>query len=40
MKNDKITRRKFIERTTLTVASATVLPTILESEAGAKTILP
>jgi len=40
MKNDKITRRKFIERTTLTVASATVLPSILESEAGAKTKLP
>ena len=40
MKNDKITRRKFIERTTLTVASATVLPTILDSEAEAKTKLP
>ena len=40
MNNDKITRRKFIERTTLTVASATVLPTILDSEAEAKTKLP
>lgn len=40
MKNDKITRRKFIERTTLTVASATVVPSILESEAEAKTKLP
>lgn len=40
MNNDKITRREFIEKTTITVASATVLPSILESEAEAKTILP
>ena len=40
MNNDKITRRKFIKRTTLTVASASVLPSILESEAEAKTKLP
>ena len=40
MSNDKITRREFIERTTLTVASATVLPSVLESEAEAKTTLP
>lgn len=40
MSNDKITRREFIEKTTLTVASATVLPSVLESEAGAKTKLP
>ncbi len=40
MNDDKITRREFIERTTLTVASATVLPSILESEAEAKTKLP
>jgi hypothetical protein len=40
MKNDKITRREFIERTTLTVASASVLPTVLESDGEAKTMLP
>ncbi|MGE0129431.1 MAG: aldo/keto reductase [Blastocatellales bacterium] len=40
MSNDKITRREFIEKTTLTVASATVLPSVLESEAEAKTTLP
>ncbi|MGH9839414.1 MAG: aldo/keto reductase [Blastocatellia bacterium] len=43
MSNDKITRREFIERTSLTVASATVLPTVLESEAsevGAAAKLP
>jgi len=40
MSNDKITRREFIEKTTLTVASATVLPSVLESEAEAKTKLP
>jgi hypothetical protein len=40
MSNDKITRREFIERTTLTVASGAVLPAVLESEAEAKTKLP
>jgi aryl-alcohol dehydrogenase-like predicted oxidoreductase len=40
MNNDKITRREFIESATLTVASATVLPSVLESEAEAKTTLP
>jgi aryl-alcohol dehydrogenase-like predicted oxidoreductase len=40
MKNDKITRREFIEKTTLTVASASALPSVLESEVEAKTILP
>src|SRR5262245_32299630 len=40
MGNDKITRRKFIEKTTLTVASASVLPSVLESGAEAKTMLP
>jgi predicted aldo/keto reductase-like oxidoreductase len=40
MSNDKITRREFIENATLTVASATVLPSVLESEAEAKTTLP
>lgn len=40
MSNDKLTRREFIERTSLTVASATVLPTVLESEADAKAKLP
>lgn len=40
MNNDKITRREFIEKTTLTVASATVLPSVLESEVEAKTKLP
>ena len=40
MNNDKITRREFIEKTTITVASATVLPSVFESGAEAKTILP
>lgn len=40
MSKDKITRREFIEKTTLTVASATALPSVLESEAEAKTKLP
>ncbi len=40
MSNDKITRREFIENATLTVASATVLHAVLESEVEAKTILP
>jgi predicted aldo/keto reductase-like oxidoreductase len=40
MKNDKITRREFIEKTTLTVASAAALPTALETEVEAKTNLP
>ena len=40
MNNDKITRREFIEKTTLTVASAGVLPSVLESEVEAKTRLP
>ncbi|MGH9832134.1 MAG: aldo/keto reductase [Blastocatellia bacterium] len=40
MNNDKITRREFIENATLTVASATVLPAVLESEGEAKTTLP
>ena len=40
MNKDKITRREFIEKTTLTVASASVLPSVLESEIEAKTMLP
>jgi uncharacterized protein len=40
MKNDKITRREFIEKTTLTVASASALPSVLEPEVEAKTKLP
>ena len=40
MKNDKITRREFIEKTTLTVASAAALPSALEPEVEAKTTLP
>jgi aryl-alcohol dehydrogenase-like predicted oxidoreductase len=40
MSNDKITRREFIEKTTLTVASATVLPSVLEAGAEAKPKLP
>jgi len=40
MKNDKITRREFIEKTTLTVASAAALPSVLDPEVEAKTILP
>jgi hypothetical protein len=40
MSKEKITRREFIERTTLTVASASVLPGVLESEGEAKTVLP
>jgi uncharacterized protein len=38
--NDKITRREFIEKTTLTVASAAALPSALESDVEAKTKLP
>lgn len=40
MNNDKITRREFIESATLTAASVTALPSVLESEAEAKTKLP
>jgi hypothetical protein len=40
MSNDKITRREFIERTSLSVASGAVLPTLLDAEAGAKPKLP
>ncbi len=40
MNKDKLTRREFIERTTLTVASATALPSILESSADAQAKLP
>lgn len=40
MKKDKITRREFIEKTTLTVASAAALPSALEPEVEAKTELP
>jgi uncharacterized protein len=40
MKDDKITRREFIEKTTLTVASAAALPSVLEPEVEAKTNLP
>jgi aryl-alcohol dehydrogenase-like predicted oxidoreductase len=41
MKNEKVTRREFIEQTTLTVASATTLPTRLADKAeAAKTKLP
>lgn len=40
MNNDKITRREFIEKTTLTVASTAALPSVLESEVEAKTKLP
>jgi aryl-alcohol dehydrogenase-like predicted oxidoreductase len=40
MKNDKITRREFIEKTTLTVTSAAALPSALEPEVEAKTKLP
>lgn len=40
MSNDKLTRREFIERTTLTVAAGATLPTILEADAQAKTTLP
>jgi aryl-alcohol dehydrogenase-like predicted oxidoreductase len=40
MNNDKITRREFIEKTTLTVASAAALPSALEPEVEAKTKLP
>jgi aryl-alcohol dehydrogenase-like predicted oxidoreductase len=38
--SDKLTRREFIERTSLTVASATVLPAALESTVDAKEKLP
>jgi len=42
MKEDKITRREFIEKTSITVASATALPAILAetAEAAAKAKLP
>lgn len=40
MNNDQLTRREFIEKTTLTVASASVLPTLLAEAAEAKTTLP
>jgi uncharacterized protein len=40
MNNDKITRREFIEKTTLTVASAAALPSALEPEVEVKTNLP
>ena len=40
MNNDQLTRREFIERTTLTVASASVLPALLTEESEAKTKLP
>ena len=40
MSNDKITRREFIERTTLTVTAATVLPAASESESAVKSTLP
>lgn len=40
MSNDKITRREFIERTTLTVAAGAALPAMLETEATAKDKLP
>ncbi len=40
MDNDQLTRRDFIEKTTLTVASASVLPTLLAEGTEAKTKLP
>jgi aryl-alcohol dehydrogenase-like predicted oxidoreductase len=40
MNKDQLTRREFIEKTTLTVASASVLPALLTEEAEAKTKLP
>jgi len=40
MSKDKITRREFIERTTLTVASGAVLPSILDSTVDAQTGMP
>jgi aryl-alcohol dehydrogenase-like predicted oxidoreductase len=40
MSKDQLTRREFIEKTTLTVASASVLPALLTEEAEAKTKLP
>jgi aryl-alcohol dehydrogenase-like predicted oxidoreductase len=40
MKKDKLTRREFIERSTLTVAGATILPSVIESTADAKITLP
>jgi aryl-alcohol dehydrogenase-like predicted oxidoreductase len=40
MNKDKLTRREFIERSTLTVATASILPSVLESATDAKTTLP
>ncbi len=40
MSKDKITRREFIERTTLTVASGAVLPAVFESTVDAQTGMP
>jgi len=40
MSRKKITRREFIERTTLTVASGAVLPAVLESTVDAQTGMP
>lgn len=40
MSNDQISRREFIEKTTLTIASASTLPALLPEEAEAKTTLP
>lgn len=40
MSKDQLSRREFIEKTTLTVASASVLPTLLAEEAEAATKLP
>ncbi len=40
MSKKQITRREFIERTTLTVAAGAALPTVLETDAEAKTKLP
>ncbi|HEV8130507.1 MAG TPA: aldo/keto reductase [Acidobacteriota bacterium] len=40
MKNTKISRRAFIEKTTLTVASATAIPAILSETAGAAGQIP
>ncbi|MGE0104555.1 MAG: aldo/keto reductase [Blastocatellales bacterium] len=40
MSKEKITRREFIERTTLTVASGAVLPAVLESTVDAQTGMP
>lgn len=40
MSHDKVTRREFIEKSTLTVATATTLPALLAETAEAKTKLP